>query len=88
MKQNYVKPTIIIERFSLSQNIAYDCAPRNEAWGSCNSLSKSTCGWLLPDGENVAWLAAPVCNDFYGENEQIYGICYNNPSSGMTIFGS
>lgn len=88
MKQTYVKPSIVVERFSLAQSIAAGCAPHNDGWGHCNHWSKSTCGWVLPDGVNIAWISAPVCNDFYGENESIYGICYNNPEGGMTIFGS
>lgn len=88
MKQTYVRPTISVERFSLTQNIAFGCAPHNDDWGHCNHWSKDTCGWMLPDGQTIAWLAAPACNDLYGIEDEINGVCYNNPGGGMTIFGS
>lgn len=89
MKEKYVKPTLILERFTMTQNIASGCAPRNEEWGYATHSDKSTCGWALPDGVNIAWLeGTTVCNDFYGEFDEVYGVCYNNPESGMTIFGS
>ena len=87
MKQTYVKPSIVVERFSLAQSIAADCAPRNDAWGHCNHWSKSTCGWQFPDG-TIAWLDPNVCNDIYGAFDEINGLCYNSPKGGMTIFGS
>lgn len=86
MKQNYVKPTIMIERFSLCQNIAAGCAPGNE-WGSANIGDKSSCGWITPGGQ-ILWLEGTVCKDHYGPDDEFYGVCYNNPGGGMTIFGS
>lgn len=88
MKMKYVKPTMIVERFTLTQNIAYTCAPHNADWGWATYADKSSCGWQLPDGFNIAWVEAPMCNDLYGEDEGILGVCYNNPEGGMTIFGS
>lgn len=88
MKQTYVKPSIVVERFSLAQSIASGCDARNEDWGHCNHWSKNTCGWQLPDGYTVIWASNPPCNDLYGPDEPFQGICYNNPEGGMTIFGS
>lgn len=87
MKQNYVKPTIMIERFSLCQNIAAGCTTGNE-WGSSNHGDKSSCGWQTPGGD-VIWLdGSGVCNDYYGPDDEFGGVCYNNPGGGLTIFGS
>lgn len=89
MKEMYVKPTMILERFTLSQNIADFCSAHNSDWGHANYADKNSCGWALPDGSNIAWLRDTVaCNDPYEESDDINGICYNNPVNGITIFGS
>lgn len=87
MKMKYVKPTMIVERFTLTQNIAYDCAPHNAEWGWATLADKASCGWQLPSGD-IAWLEGDSCTDWYGEYDEIFGVCYNNPEGGMTIFGS
>lgn len=87
MKQNYVKPTIMIERFSLCQNIASDCTAGTE-WGSAAHADKYSCGWYNPSGEILWLIDSNVCNDHYGPNDDVGGLCYNNPNGGLTIFGS
>lgn len=90
MKMKYVKPTIVIESFTMTQSIASNCTPgRHEDWGHSNHWSKTTCGWVLPDGFTVAWIdQANNCNDFYGPEDEVNGVCYNNPEGGISIFGS
>ena len=89
MKKEYSKPGIIIENFELVQNIAAGCGAAHESdWGSPTHWSKATCGWEIIEGV-IAWTKdSGVCNDFYGENEGIGGICYNHPEGGATIFSS
>lgn len=87
MKQTYVKPSVVVERFSLTQNIASTCGAYDNEWGQCNHWNKETCGWQTPYG-SVIWLDYPICDDHYGPNDDFNGICYNNPGNGLTIFGS
>ena len=86
MIQNYVKPTIMIERFSLCQNIAAGCTTGNE-WGSATFGDKTSCGWETPGGD-IIWLEGTACNDPYGPDDEFNGVCFNNPGGGLTIFGS
>lgn len=87
MKQTYVKPSIVVEDFSLTQSIANTCGVHNNEWGHCNHWNKETCGWETPGGD-IIWLEHSVCTDAYGPDDEFIGICYNNPGNGMTIFGS
>ena len=88
MKKKYSKPGIIIEDFRLSQNIASCGAAHQSDWGSPSHWTKATCGWQIMEGI-IAWTeAGGVCNDYYGENDSIEGVCYNNPEGGTTIFSS
>ena len=86
MKQNYVKPTIMIERFSLCQNIAADCTAGTE-WGSAALADKYSCGWATPGGD-VFWLPDSSCTEPLGPDDVVEGVCYNNSEGGLTIFGS
>ncbi len=89
MKSEYKKPTVRIEHFTMSQNIAAGCgAAHNSDWGGPSYWTKSTCGWRMPDGETIAWIEGTACNDYYGPDEEILGVCYNNPEGGYTIFSS
>lgn len=86
MKQNYVKPTIMIERFSLCQNIAAGCTTNGE-WGTCGHGDKYSCGWVIPSGQ-ILWLDNTGCTEILTPEDNVDGVCYNNPNGGMTIFGS
>ncbi len=88
MKQKYVKPAMILERFTLTQSVAYTCAPGNRAWGRPSFANKNSCGWCLPGTDMILWVSEPACNDLYGPEDKFEGICYNNPDGGMPIFGS
>ena len=85
----YVKPQLQVEYFTLSQNIANGCnAPGGGGTlGKPNHWDKSTCGWDL--GNWVIWAEAAKCqNELAGPEENIVGLCYNNPNGGYTIFNS
>ena len=88
MKQNYVKPSIVIERFDLTQSIASGCgASATNTLGKPVQWAKHVCAWdvggilFFLDGMNVC------ANVQVKENEEVYGVCYNNPEGAM-IFSS
>lgn len=87
MKETYVKPSIFIERFSLTQNIASGCGDYTGAGlGTPTSGSKQQCAWDM--GGLMLFLSSPTCNRPVGEDEVIVDICYNAPNSGTTVFST
>lgn len=88
MKQKYVKPSIIVERFALTQSIASGCGVvGGSTLGSPMQQNKHDCAWDL--GNQLIFLQGMnVCMDVQvEENDEVFGICYNNPNGNM-IFGS
>ena len=89
MKQSYVKPRMIIERFALTQSIAAGCGavPGGNTLGQPAHYYKSTCAWDV--GGILLFLDREICKDVQvGEKDQVMGYCYNNPDGGTAIFGS
>ena len=88
MKKKYSKPGIIIENFTIAQNIAANCgAAHKSPWGSPTHADKGHCGWF--DGVDTIWAAEPACTeDGLTTDDDVKGVCYNNPSLGMNIFNS
>lgn len=88
MKQAYVKPAFIVERFSLTQNIANGCgALTNGSMGTPNSVDKTSCGWAI-GSTTVLFVNNAICTEPAGENDDVFGICYNAPNSSNAIFGA
>lgn len=89
MKELYRKPQLHIEHFALSQSIA-SCAGvtgGGSTLGKPAHWSKATCGWDL--GGWVVWAEANSCSDeIVGVDEEIDGVCYNNPSGSVVAFSS
>jgi len=90
MKQKYVKPSIIVERFALTQSIASGCGTSaTNTLGKPMQWSKSTCAWDV--GGIIMFLntMADICEDerVDSENMEVNGYCYNNPDGSM-IFSS
>ena len=86
MKESYVKPTIYFESFALSQTIAVDCGDTHSGTfgpGS-NHYNMYTCSWDV--GGFTVFLEH--CDYEMEEDEEIEGLCYNNPDGGQTIFSS
>lgn len=83
MKNKYVKPTLSVEMFGLTQSIARDCGdsiPQSQL--TLNDAH--TCAWDLGGGTTVF---------IVGQHCMIDGttmdyVCYNNPSEGNYIFRS
>ena len=84
----YVKPQLQVEYFTLSQNIATGCnVPSGTTLGKPNHGDRANCGWDL--GNWVIWHDAKICvNEQARLDENIVGLCYNNPNGGCTIFSS
>ena len=86
----YVKPQLQVEYFTLSQNIASGCnvPGGGTTLGKPNHWTKETCGWDL--GGWVVWTDPDhKCVDERARtDENIVGLCYNNPNGGCTIFSS
>ncbi len=89
MKQTYVKPRIIIERFALTQSIASGCgAVADNSLGQPTQWSKSTCAWDVGGYTFFLDTMTNICKDYkLSENDDLYGFCYNNPEGSM-IFSS
>ena len=90
MKMKYVKPALVVETFTLTQSIATGCGVTSDSTlGDPNMWTKATCAWNV--GGFTAFLAdSPACEgaEQVGENDDFFGVCYNNPNGGATIFGS
>ena len=90
MKQKYIKPAIVMERFDMSQSIAAGCsAASNSPVGDPNIWDKAECGWVV--GTDVIWdteASGSKCNFDWDLESDFEGVCYNNPAGGQTIFNS
>ena len=86
MKKTYSKPRIIIEDFTLSQNIANCGAVHNSELGKPTHWTKTTCGWDF--GGVSLWTASPACDIPTGEQAEGSELCYNAPEGGYSVFSS
>ena len=84
MKNEYMKPMLAIELFSVSQSGARDCADTIIPGTAVNSADPNNCVLLLPDGNILYNLGGGCTRD--GEASQI--VCYNNPTEASYIFRS
>ena len=88
MKKTYSKPELYIESFQLTQSIAERCGAvdAGDEFGKPQHLSKTSCGWLMPEFGFAVFIAQPICEVPMDEGD-FGGICYNNPD-GHGIFAS
>lgn len=89
MKQIYTKPTLILESFTLSQNIAQMCEGvyGDNSFGGATQADPNTCVWSM--GNFSLFTATNSnCNIPLGENDKFEGICLHNPDGGTAVFGS
>lgn len=89
MKKAYNKPELFVESFQLTQSIASTCSVE---WGG-NTLGKpghndqTSCGWDM--GNMVMWTESVAqCTTKIDEATEAFGLCYNTPNGGNSIFGS
>ena len=88
MKQTYVKPSIIVERFALTQSIASSCGVvGGSTLGKPTHQSKEVCGWELMNGLVLFVDAVSACTKDVEPDAKVDGVCYNNPDGAM-IFSS
>lgn len=83
MKDNYTKPMLNVELFSLAQTVTRDCGnsiPKDQL----NFNDPSKCVWDLGGGTTV-FIAGTNC---VLDGESMGYACYNNPSEGNYIFRS
>lgn len=87
MKKTYVKPQIMFESFSVSENIAGDCDRL------VGNPSKGTCAVLGSGGIAVFTSDVSACDytptEINSEDEDVYdGFCYHVPTEYTNLFNS
>ena len=83
MKENYTKPLLAVEMFSLTQTVTRECAssiPKDRV----NFNNINTCAWDMGGGNRV-FIEPPTCT-INGEGSGF--VCYHNPGEGSYIFRS
>lgn len=92
MKKRYGKPMMCFESFSLTQSIAASCGVAHDSeWGKPMMGSKTSCAWSFPTEPPIIIFVDAVqdCSLSVGEKDgEFSGICYNNPSGGLSVFTS
>lgn len=92
MKLKYTKPAFAVERFDLAQSIAAGCmADPSSSIGDPNWGSRDTCGWRV--GNYIIWtesscITSNLFSIFASPDDEVMGVCYNNPNGDNVIFGS
>ncbi len=90
MKESYVKPSIYMESFALSQTIAKSCTfAHTGTLGESNHYNEATCEWTV--GGQVYFLTSNTdCANAFpeGEDFEIGAYCYNNPDGQGSVFSS
>lgn len=95
MKEEYRKPLVFFESFSLTQTIARNCGDTHTSTlGESNHYNENTCQWVIGDSYYF-YVSACADSDAIGDpvpgdeiEEIIEGLCYNNPDGGQTVFSS
>lgn len=89
MKMEYVKPSLIVERFTLSQSIATACTAADDPskpYGDPNQQSINTCSWNY--NGDVIFADDHICKIVLADKGSFDLICYNNPNPDLVVFGS
>lgn len=82
MKKPYMKPSLYVENFSLTQSIAAGCTAQKMGVGTPSYSSVTSCGWDFRGQTFFAYGLNPDCTA--GELEIV---CYNAPN-GNIMFAS
>ncbi len=95
MKEQYVKPLIAFESFSLTQTIAKNCGDTHHSTlGESTHLDMYSCAWDAGGYTIFILSLGKGCEDDGPEDEddvenfEYEGLCYNNPDGGQEIFSS
>ncbi len=82
MKKRYIKPRILIEKFSLCTSIAGNCEVKT------NTPSEGNCAYQLRTGENIFFSSmGDVCSTHEDDGEY-NGLCYHVPNEAKNLFNS
>ncbi len=85
MKEQYVKPLIFFESYSLTQTIAKNCGDTHTGTlGESTHYNENTCTWDLGDFT----LFFDHCDEYVEDGTEFDVYCYNNPEGGKMIFSS
>ena len=84
MKNEYMKPMLAVEVFTVSQSGAQDCADTVIPGTTVTLADPNACGLLLPNG-NVLYTVGQSCTH---DGEATGIVCYNNPTEASYIFRS
>lgn len=82
MKKPYIKPSLYVESFSLTQSIATGCTAQKNGMGDPSFSYASTCGW---DFYGQTYFSNGVVSDCKAGEIEI--VCYNAPN-GNIMFAS
>lgn len=85
MKSTYTKPVLVMESFVMSQSIAHNCGDQLN-FGQATLKYKSSCGW--DTGIDIVFTQSNVCTGEVITENQLTGVCYNNPEGGFNVFNS
>ena len=85
MKQDYTKPLLAVELFSLTQTVARDCTVADLPMGKPNMNDAGNCGWDM-GGNIVVFVVSEGGCTRDGENMGLG--CYNNPNENSYVFRS
>jgi hypothetical protein len=85
VKEKYIKPAMMIERFALSSTIAKTCTDYVDPESLIGANSVPVCKWDFGAGMLI-FASETNCTMDYNEIDSI--ICYNNPGEGQYIFSS
>ncbi len=97
MKEQYIKPSIYFESFSLTQTIARNCGDTHSSTlGQSNHYNEYDCQWIVGKGDEASiYFFVDTCQDAGeigdpGPDDEfsINGLCYNNPDGGQELFSS
>ena len=89
MKLEYVKPRILVERFTLTQSIAASCGSTGgTTLGKPTSQSAATCGWDLNGVLFFTSSTVNICTKIVSDGFDLEGYCYNNPANMPAFFSS
>lgn len=85
MKKLYKKPEIMFESFTLSTNIAGDCAEP-----FITNATKGSCAYVITDGWDTSFVFTSdytnVCKSVKPDGYN--GICYHSPTETTNLFNS
>ena len=100
MKEQYVKPLIVFEDFSLTQTIARNCGDTHTGTlGQSTHADEFTCTWDLggvtlfftepkEEGDPYPYGTCDDGPDGPDDDYEVDALCYNNPDGGKEIFSS